>query len=54
MDFIAAAVGKREGGLSAADAGQFGRQVDELVGDHMDDVAFALDAALARPRNWFG
>ena len=45
MAFIAAAVVEREGGLASDDAGEFGRQIDERVGDHMDDVAFALDTS---------
>ena len=45
MEFIAAAVRKREGGIASADTGELGRQIDELVGDDMDDVAFALDTA---------
>jgi cytochrome c len=40
MEFVAAAVREREGRIALAQAAQVGRQVDQLAGDDVDDIAF--------------
>ena len=46
MEFVAAPVWQRETGVPVADAGEIRRQVRQMIGHEMDDVALALDAAL--------
>jgi hypothetical protein len=46
MEFVAAPVRQRKPVVALADAGEFGRQVGQLLRDEMDDVPFPLDAAL--------
>ena len=45
VKLVASAMGKREGGVPAADSGELGREVDQSVSDHMDHIALALDPA---------
>ena len=46
MEFIAASVRQREAGVAVPNAGEFGGEIGEMVGDQMDDLALTLDAAL--------
>jgi hypothetical protein len=46
MEFVAASVRQREAGVAVPDGGEFVGQIGEMVGDEVDDLALALDAAL--------
>ena len=46
MEFIAASMWKRKSGVAIANTRQRWRQVGEVLGDEMHDLAFALDTAV--------
>lgn len=46
MEFVAATVRRRKVAITLADRGQFDGQTGQLLRDQMDDLAFAIRAAL--------
>ena len=51
VELVAAAVRQRKRRLAISDAGQFCRQISQLVGDEMNHLAFALDTAAPSARS---
>lgn len=46
MEFVAAPVRQREGGIALANACEIRRQITQPMGDEVHDLAFSLDAAV--------